>query len=248
MPPLIVLITGGNRGLGQGLVKLFLAQPNYTVIAAVRDPNHTTAQALADLPQGAGSTLITVRYDAGSEQSATDAVSELQTKHNIDHLDIVVANAGISKQWPLVKDVKRADIQEHVEVNVLGVVSLYQATRELLQRSTVGPRFAAIGSMAGSLREQPPVPSGSYGPSKAMLNWYGIRINAEEEWLTAFILDPGWVQTEMGNRAAQVWGVAEAAPDNINDSTEGMFKVLTTAKRETHGGKLVVYTGEIKDW
>ena len=29
MAPLIVLITGGNRGLGQGLVKLFLSQPNY---------------------------------------------------------------------------------------------------------------------------------------------------------------------------------------------------------------------------
>lgn len=170
MAPLIVLITGGNRGLGQGLIKLFLSQPNYvspsslaedqaylrthaqTVIAAVRDPNHATAQALADLPKGAGSTLITVRYDASSEQSATDVVSELQAKYGIAHLDIVVANAGISKSWPLVKDVKRADIQEHVEVNVMGVVSLYQATRELLQRSADGPRFVAIGSMGGALR------------------------------------------------------------------------------------------------
>ena len=92
------------------------------------------------------------------------------------------------------------------------------------------------------------MPSGSYGPSKAMLNWYGIRINAEDKWLTSFILDPGWVQTEMGNRAAQAWGVAEAAPDDFDDSTQGMFKVLTTAKKETHGGKLVVYTGEIKEW
>lgn len=81
-----------------------------------------------------------------------------------------------------------------------------------------------------------------------MLNWYGIRINAEDKWLTSFILDPGWVQTEMGNRAAQAWGVAEAAPDDFDDSTQGMFKVLTTAKKETHGGKLVVYTGEIKEW
>jgi norsolorinic acid ketoreductase len=93
-----------------------------------------------------------VRYDASSEQSATDAVSELQAKHGIDHLDIVVANAGISKSWPLVKDVKRADIQEHVEVNVMGVVSLYQVVRELLQRSADGPRFVAIGSMGGALR------------------------------------------------------------------------------------------------
>ena len=29
MAPTIVLVTGGNRGLGQGLVKRFLAQPNH---------------------------------------------------------------------------------------------------------------------------------------------------------------------------------------------------------------------------
>ncbi|KAK3297099.1 uncharacterized protein B0H64DRAFT_356950 [Chaetomium fimeti] len=248
MAPIIVLITGGNRGLGHGLVTRFLAQPNYTVIAAVRHPAHPTAEALGDLPRGLGSTLITVRYDASSEQSAADAVAELRAKHGVDHLDIVLANAGISTQWPLVKDVKRADIQAHVEVNVMGVVSLYQATRDLLQRSTAGPRFVAMGSMAGALGQQPPVPSGCYGPSKAMLNWYGIRINAEDEWLTAFILDPGWVQTEMGNKAAQVWGVAEAAPDKLDDSVDGMFKVLTTATKEAHGGRLVVYTGEIKEW
>ncbi len=123
-----------------------------TVIAAVRDPDHPTARALADLTHGPGSTLIPVQYDAGSEQGAADAVAHLRGKHGVDHLDIVVANAGICKQWPLVKDVKRADILEHFEVNVLGVVALYQATRDLLQRSTANnPIFAPMGSMAGSL-------------------------------------------------------------------------------------------------
>jgi norsolorinic acid ketoreductase len=117
----------------------------------VRDLDHPTARALAGLTQGPCTTLITVKYDAGSEQSAVDAVAKLRTEHGIDHLDIVVANAGISKQWPLVKDVKLADIREHVDVNVLGVVSLYQATRDLLQKSRANPIFAPMGSMAGSL-------------------------------------------------------------------------------------------------
>lgn len=91
------------------------------------------------------------------------------------------------------------------------------------------------------------MPSAAYGPSKTMLNWYGIRINAEEEWLTAFIMDPGWVQTDMGNRAAEVWGMG-VAPDKADDSVDGMFKVLTTATKETHGGRLVLHTGEIQGW
>ncbi|KAK4124228.1 NAD(P)-binding protein [Parathielavia appendiculata] len=217
MGPTIVLITGGNRGLGHALVKRFLALPNHSVIAAVRDP-------------GPGTTLMTVQYNAGKEQSAVDAVAQLQTENGIDHLDIVVANAGISKQWPLVNDVHLADIREHVEVNVLGVVSLYQATRPLLQQ------------------QQPPVPSASYGPSKAMLNWYGVRINAEDEWLISFILDPGCVQTDMGNRAAQAWGMGEEAPVELDDSADGMFKVLTAAIKGTVDGKLILYSGEIREW
>jgi NADP-dependent 3-hydroxy acid dehydrogenase YdfG len=117
----------------------------------VRDPDHPTSRSLAGLTRGPGSTLVTVQYDAGSEQSAAEAVTKLRAAHGIDHLDIVLANAGISKQWPLVKDVKWADVREHVDVNVLAVVSLYQATRDLLRQSNARPMFAAMGSMAGSL-------------------------------------------------------------------------------------------------
>jgi len=92
-----------------------------------------------------------VKYDAAVEQDAFDIVKQLQKKHGVDHLDIVVANAGIVKSYPLVKEVKRAKILEHLEVNVFGVVSLYQATRDLLQKSLNKPNFAPVGSGAGAL-------------------------------------------------------------------------------------------------
>lgn len=85
------------------------------------------------------------------EQDPFDAVKDLKDKHGIDHLDIVVANAGIAKSYQLVKDVRRADIQEHLDVNAFGVVFLYQATRDLLQKSTKKPVFVTISSGAGSL-------------------------------------------------------------------------------------------------
>ncbi|KUM58761.1 hypothetical protein ACN42_g8387 [Penicillium freii] len=70
MASIVVFITGANRGLGQGLVKYFIAKPDHIVIAAVRDPTHSTAQALAELPAGKGSRIIVVKYDASVEQSA----------------------------------------------------------------------------------------------------------------------------------------------------------------------------------
>ncbi|RAL10481.1 uncharacterized protein BO97DRAFT_426492 [Aspergillus homomorphus CBS 101889] len=70
-------------------------------------------------------------------------------------------------------------IVEHLEVNVLSVVSLYQATRSLLEKSITNPVFAIMGSGAGGLGRQPPVPSAAYGASKPMLPWYAVRINSE---------------------------------------------------------------------
>ncbi|KAL6695436.1 hypothetical protein J3F84DRAFT_348780 [Trichoderma pleuroticola] len=244
MSQTVVLITGGNRGLGLGLVESFLSQPNHIVISANRDTNHPTSKALADLPKAKGSNLVVLKYDAGVEQDAFDLVKDLKGERGINHLDIVVANAGIAKSYPLVKDVRRVDIQEHIDINAYGVVSLYQATRDLLQKSTKKPIFVTIGSGAGSLGRQPLVPNAAYGPSKILVNWYGVRINAEEEWLNAFVLDPGFVQTDTGNAAAQVFGIGEA-PTTIEESVGGLFKVITTATKETHGGKVVSYTGDI---
>ncbi|KAL6862026.1 NAD(P)-binding protein [Trichoderma novae-zelandiae] len=244
MSQTFVLITGGNRGLGLGLVRTFLSQPHHTVISANRDPEHSTSKALFDLPKGEGSNLIVVKYDAGIEQDAFEAMKELKDKHGIDTLDIVIANAGMVKSYPLVKDVKRAEIQQHIDVNAYAVVTLYQATRELLQKSTKKPVFATVGSGSASLGNQPPIPNAAYGPSKLLVNWYGVRINAEEEWLNAFVLEPGFTQTDMGNEAARFFGLDEA-PVQVEDSVGGMFKVITTANKETHGGKFVSYTGEI---
>ncbi|KXX80209.1 Norsolorinic acid ketoreductase [Madurella mycetomatis] len=244
MAPTTILITGGNRGLGLGLVKKFLSLPNHTVIAANRDPTHSTSQALADLPKGDGSKIIVVKYDATTERDPFDVAKQIQ-EQGVTHLDIVVANAAIVKHYPLVKDAQLKEISEHHQVNVLGPVALYQATRDLLQKSPGKPIFAFMGSGAGALGRQPPVPNALYGSSKAAVAWFGVRINAEDEWLNTFVLDPGWVQTEMGNAAARMFGIAEA-PTRKEDSVNGLYDVLTTATKEKYGGKVVLYTGEVQ--
>ncbi|KAK1585700.1 aflatoxin biosynthesis ketoreductase nor-1 [Colletotrichum navitas] len=239
-----LLITGGNRGLGRELVTRFLEQENHTVIVAVRDPTHATSRSLVDLHKGDGSGLIVVKYDAAVEQDAFYLAKELREKHKVDHLDIVIANAAIATSFRLVKDVKREEIQEHINVNTYSAVSLYQATRDLLQKSTGKPMLVLVGSAAGSLEQgQPSIPNASYGAPKCILNWYGVRINAEDEWLNTFILGPGFTQTEMGNESARKLGMQEA-PVRVEDCVNGMYQVITTATKEKHGGMMVSYTGE----
>ena len=149
MAPTIVLISGANRGLGKGLLTLYLTKPDHIVIAANRDPSAASSKALAVLPTGANSKLIVVKSDASVETDPFEAVKELE-KQGIDHLDLVIANAGVSTTYPFVKDVKIADLQAHIVPNVFGVVCLYQATRELLNKAEK-PKWVTMGSSAGWL-------------------------------------------------------------------------------------------------
>lgn len=146
-----VLITGSNRGIGLGLLERYLAKPSHVVIAAVRNPNHPTVQALHNLPTGPDTQLIVVKVDASIEKDAYDAVAELQQKYGITHFDIVIANAGVAYIYPTVADVKIEDIKAHMQPNVYGVIALYQATRGLLQKAAREPIFLIMGSSAGLL-------------------------------------------------------------------------------------------------
>ncbi len=92
------------------------------------------------------------------------------------------------------------------------------------------------------------MPNAAYGPSKAVLPWYALRIAAEDPWLACLVLDPGHSQTDMGNAGAREFGRA-AAPLPVDVAVDGLFRVLAAAPtREDYGGRVVRYTGEIQEW
>jgi len=149
MAPTTVLITGANRGIGKGLLELYLAKPNHTVIAANRDPAHATSRALNDIPMAEGTSLLIIKIDATVSTDPANAVKQL-ARHGIDHLDIVIANAGISYVYPKVSEVKVEDMQKHTIPNTYGVIWLYQATLPLLKKSK-NPVWVSMGSSAAFL-------------------------------------------------------------------------------------------------
>ncbi|PWY73894.1 putative NADPH-dependent 1-acyl dihydroxyacetone phosphate reductase [Aspergillus sclerotioniger CBS 115572] len=243
MPPTIVFITGTNRGIGKGILELYLKKPNHTVIAANRDPNHPTSTALADLPKAEGTTLLIVKHEATSPTDSAAAVKELLAQ-GISHIDILIANAAIALCWPKVSEVKVEDIQKHVDVNVYGFIRLYQAFRPLLQEAR-DPKWVTIGSNAGNFG---PFPNAAYAPSKVVQHWYTRSISAEDPWLTAFPIDPGWVQTDLGQRGADWFGVDRTAAITVEESVTGVVKVIDASTRETHSGKLTRYNGKEEPW
>jgi norsolorinic acid ketoreductase len=197
-----------NTGIGQGLVELYLARPNHTVIGSVRDPSSEQAQSLHTLPSGPNTTLILVKIDSTSETDAAAAVSELTKNHGITTLDVVIANAGIANIFSRVEDIKPADLRALFEVNTLGVLWLLQAAYPLLKAAAderekegdattkKGPMFIGLSTQAATLQDleaNTPFLLGAYGASKIAMNYLVRRMHFESPWLTAFLLDPGYV-------------------------------------------------------
>ncbi|KAL2130927.1 hypothetical protein VTI74DRAFT_5752 [Chaetomium olivicolor] len=150
MAPTIVLITGANRGIGRGLLELYLARPYHIVIATVRAPTTALETELASLPKAGGTSLIVVKLDLNVPSDPATAIKELSSVHGINHIDILVANAGIALKWVKVSEVTQNDIQQHVDVNVHGFIHLAQAFLPVLQKAK-DPKWVTIGSSAAYL-------------------------------------------------------------------------------------------------
>lgn len=149
MSSTIVFVTGANRGIGKGLAAQYLAKPNHVVVAAVRDPSHATSSSLASLHKGPGSSLVVVKLDITVQADAIDAVKQLEVQ-GIDHLDVVIANAGVCYAWPKVSELTIEDIEGHYVPNVYGLVWTYQATLPLLKKAKQG-KWMTIGSCSAYL-------------------------------------------------------------------------------------------------
>ncbi|KAK4569367.1 hypothetical protein LTR86_003130 [Recurvomyces mirabilis] len=198
----IYLVTGANRGLGLGFSCVLLSRPNTCLIAAVRDPSK--AYDLWNLPKAEDSRLIIVKIDGNVDSDPQAAVDTLRQTYDINHLDVVIANAGIEQWFGPTTNIPLSELRTHFEINALSPLALFQATYPLLLASpTKSPKFVPISSRLGSMTEIAKVqnPAAAYGASKAMLNYLTCRMHheSEESGLVAFPMSPGFVQTDMGN-------------------------------------------------
>ncbi|TGO48989.1 hypothetical protein BCON_0224g00170 [Botryotinia convoluta] len=209
------IITGANRGLGRGLLEALVQRPSTTVIAGVRDLSSASSKSLFNTSTATDSRIIPLEISSTDDLSPSQAVAALQNTHGITSIDVVIANAGISQYYGKVSETPLSEVRNHFEVKTIRVLTLYQTTLPLLLKSP-NPVFVAF---------------------KVALNYMVRKIHFENEKLTAFVLTPGWVQTEMGNAGATAMGL-ESAPVKIEESIKGMLEKIDNATREGTSGTL----------
>lgn len=120
----IVLVTGANRGLGLGFTR-FLIERKAIVIAACRNPGAATEmmELLSTSPNS-----FAVSIDLQNEATIEAAKTEVDSR--VDHIDLLINNAGIStKNHPLdpVVSVNGEELMNVLQTNVVGTLSVTQA-------------------------------------------------------------------------------------------------------------------------
>lgn len=244
----VYVVTGGNRGLGLGIVKSLLVRANTTVIATVRneDGSSTLTRETTAVPKGVGSSLQIVELDLSGIHSTADVREAFES--DIDHIDVLINNAGGTSPLVPATETTAEDLRAAFEVNTIAPLLILQALWPLLQKS-LSPKLIMVTSSVGSIAEMEPMPGGAYGPSKAAQNWLtkALHLENKDRGLIAIALHPGWVQTRAGQFAADQWGFASGPPDTIESSVEGMLKIIDEASNET-SGTFITQTGQILGW
>lgn len=153
-----VLVTGGTKGIGKGIARVF-AQAGARVAIAGRD-EQAGADAVAELGSAAGE-VVFVRADVGNAADVESMVAA--TVERFGGLDVLCANAGIFPKADL-KDMTEREIDEIFATNVKGTMLASRAAIPALTRSGHG-RIILTSSITGPITGDPGW--SHYGATKA---------------------------------------------------------------------------------
>ncbi len=203
----IVLVTGGNRGIGLSIARKFQSLGD-TVIVTSRSGTPIDG-------------LHVVKCDVSQTASVEAAFDEIEEKFGT--VQIAIANAGITRDG-LIMRMSDQDIDEVLNTNLFGAIRVARRAAKTMLKARQG-RLIFLSSVVGLMGSAGQV---NYSASKA--GWVGAARSLARELgsrgVTANVIAPGFVDTDMTaelpeERKAEIVGNVPlgryASPDEIAD-------------------------------
>lgn len=177
-PPRSVLVTGGNRGIGLAIARVF-AEAGDLVAVTYRS---------GEPPDG----LLGVRCDVTDAASVDTAFGEVEAAHG--PVEVLVANAGITKDQ-LILRMSEDDFTSVVDTNLGGSWRVAKRAAKGMLRLRRG-RVVFISSVVGLLGSPG---QSNYAASKAGLVGVARSLARElgSRGITFNVVAPGFVETDM---------------------------------------------------
>jgi 3-oxoacyl-[acyl-carrier protein] reductase len=174
----VVLVTGGNRGIGRAIAERFVAA-GYKVAVTARS---------GEGPEG----TLTVRADVTDAAAVDVAFSEVEA--TLGPVEIVVANAGITKDTLLLR-MTEEDFDSVVATNLGGTFRVVKRASKGMLRAKWG-RVILISSVVGLYGGPGQI---NYSSSKAGLVGFARSLTRElgGRGITANVVAPGFIETDM---------------------------------------------------
>lgn len=243
----IALVTGAHKGLGFEWCKQLVSK-GYEVILTAR--NFSDALKSSQHLTEKGFTVYPYQLDI----TEPDQIDKIATwvKERFGKLDLLINNAGINsgtrakgnaalQQANLSLDhLSKSELLAMVDINAVSPILLSHALRSVLNQSS-RPKIINIGSWLGSITHKNNGGNYSYAVSKSALNMMNraFAFDVKEEQIISVVVNPGWVQTDMGGSKAQF--TPQTAVRNILTQVVEKITLEDT-------GNFFNYDGSIHPW
>ncbi len=185
----VAIVTGGSRGIGLAIARS-LAEDGASVVVSGRDAARLDA-AVKEL-EALGVPALAVLADAG-KRGDVDRLIEV-TRERFGRIDVVVNNAGITRDQLLVR-MKDDDWDQVIDTNLRGVFLMTRAAAKVMMRQRSG-RIIGIASTAGAMGN-----AGQVNYSAAKAGVIGLTKAAARElahWnILVNAVAPGLIETDM---------------------------------------------------
>jgi 3-oxoacyl-[acyl-carrier protein] reductase len=174
----VVLVTGGNRGIGRAIAERFVAD-GYKVAVTARS---------GEGPAG----TLTVRADVTDAAAIDAAFTEVESQ--LGPVEIVVANAGITKDTLLLR-MTEDDFDSVVATNLGGTFRVVKRASKGMLRARWG-RVILISSVVGLYGSAGQI---NYAASKSALVGFARSLTRElgARGITTNVVAPGFIETDM---------------------------------------------------
>ncbi|MDQ1177680.1 3-oxoacyl-ACP reductase FabG [Microbacterium sp. SORGH_AS_0421] len=174
----VVVVTGGNRGIGRAIAERFVAE-GWKVAVTARS---------GEGPEG----TLTVRADV-TDAAAVDAALT-QVEAELGPIAVVVANAGVTKDTLLLR-MSEDDFDSVVNTNLGGAFRVVKRASKGMLKARWG-RVILISSVVGLYGSAGQI---NYAASKSALVGFARSLTRElgGRGITANVVAPGFIETDM---------------------------------------------------